>query len=108
MTTATKKKRGPGQPAPREVDSVATIVLPPTTYARVEAFAEANALSKSEALREFMDAFAKGKARADRKRSTRRVNVWISVKEYAAFTKARKAQGVTVAEAIEAAMGEDA
>lgn len=84
------------------------IYLPASTYKRVEAFANANTMTVAEVLRELMTAFTKGKVRAVRKRSTRRVNVWISLKEYAAFTKARKAQGVTTAEAIEAAMGDDA
>jgi hypothetical protein len=100
--------RGPGQPAPREVDGIRTIYLPKHTYVRLEKFAEVNAMPVAEVLREFMEAFVKGKVKASRKRSTRRVNLWISVKDYAAFTKARKAQGVTIAEAIEAAMGDDA
>jgi hypothetical protein len=102
MSTAVKTK-----PA-RVGDDVRTISLPVALYNRVEAFADANLISVSAALREFMAAFAKGKVVASRKRSTRRVNVWLSLKEYAAFTKARKAQGVSIAEAIEAAMGDNA
>jgi hypothetical protein len=106
--TATTTTRGPGQPAARKVDDVRTIYLPERTYLRLERFAEVNAMPVAEVLREFMEAFVRGKVKASRKRSTRRVNLWISVNDYAAFTKARKAQGVTIAEAIEAAMGDDA
>jgi hypothetical protein len=87
---------------------IRSVWLPPSLYARVEAFAAANALSVSEALREFMRAYAKGKPLAAPQRSTRRVTIWMDPEEYVAFAQRRKDDGVTIAAAVESMMGDDA
>lgn len=105
-----------GRPAPRPVDKIRSIYLPPRVYDRIAAYADENGMSVSEAIREFMDAFASGKAKPDRNRSTRRVTIWMAEEDYRKFTVARREAGqkhgypgpVSIAAAIEQAMGEDA
>lgn len=89
-------------------ERVKSIWLPKSLRRRVKAFADANGMSESEVVREFMEAYATGKLPTGRERSTERVTIWVDPVAYVAFTRKVKENGTTIAAALEAAMGDDA
>jgi predicted HicB family RNase H-like nuclease len=98
---------------PKKKDSTAderikSIYLPESVHERIKAHADANGMSVSELVREYMEAYASGTTPPARERTTKRVTVWVNIDAYARFAKRVRTQGVTIASAIEAAMGDDA
>lgn len=101
MTATAKKKK-------TSDERVKSVFLPKSLRRRLSDFAEANAMSVSEVISEFMDAYASAKTPPARERSTERVTIWVDPKRYVAFTRKVKSEGTTIAAALEAAMGDDA
>jgi len=89
-------------------ERVKSIFLPRSLRRRLTAFAEANGMSVSEVVAEFMSAYVSGEAPPARERTTERVTIWVDPKSYVAFTRKVKDQKTTIAAALEAAMGDDA
>lgn len=76
-------------------------------YARVEQYADDNALSISEALREILTAYANGEVPPpERKRRTRRFSMWIDPVEWQKFRVRALTDKVSITDAIEAAIRE--
>lgn len=101
MAVATKKKSGADE-------RVKSIYLPKSLRQRMKDFADANGMSVSEVVAEFMDAYASASVPPARERSTERVTIWVDPQRYIAFTRKVKKEGTTIAGALEAAMGDDA
>jgi hypothetical protein len=101
---STKKK----QIAPVEEpsnDRIRSVFIDPNLHADVEAFAAANGMSVSEVLREAMNGFSTGSYPV-RRRTLKRVTMWIDPNEYVAFTeKVRQSKPkITIREALALAL----
>lgn len=86
-------------------ERIKQIRLHEDTHARVQKYAEDNAMSVSEALREVMELFVTDAVPPVRKRRTKRISVWFTdVKDYLAFANKAKKEGLTIGEAVDSAL----
>lgn len=76
-------------------------------YDRVAVYADDNSLTISEAMREILAAYANGEVMPpERQRRTRRMSLWVEPEDWLKFTNRAARDGVTITDAIEAAIKE--
>lgn len=93
--------------AQRQRESIKILSVNQPLYDRIAQFAEDNAMSVSEVMREAIEMYATGSVpRPDRKRRTRRVGIWIPPAEWMAFKRRITKEDTRIADAIEAALEE--
>jgi metal-responsive CopG/Arc/MetJ family transcriptional regulator len=92
--------------AARQRAHVKSIRLHNDILDRAQRFADANQMSRSEAVREAIDHYLKKGYSGERKREQSKVSIWIEPKDYVEFTRQVTADGVTIGAAIEAALEE--
>lgn len=89
-------------------EKIQTIRMTDELHARVTTYADDNAMSISEALREVLGVYARGEVTPpERQRRSRRVAFWIHPKDWGAFTVRASHDGVSITDAIEAAIKEN-
>lgn len=91
-----------------QTEKIKSVSLPESIVKRIDDYAAANTMSRSEALREFMNVYASGKTKPGRERTTRRITFWAEPDEYKEFMARVNREEVTVAAAIESALGDTA
>lgn len=84
---------------------IRSVFLDPDMHDAVKVYADANGMSVSEVIREAMASFTTGKY-PTRKRTLRRVTMWIDPGQYAAFAKKARDSDVTIRHALELALDE--
>jgi len=90
---------------PSQAERIQTMRMKPDLYERVEQYADDNALSVSEALREILTSYANGETTPpERKRRSRRVAIWIDPIEWQKFRVRALNDKVSITDAIEAAV----
>lgn len=89
-------------------EKIQTFRMTDELHARVATYAEDNQMSISEALREVLGVYARGEVTPpDRQRRTRRVAMWIDPSDWNRFTIRAANDGVSITDAIEAAIREN-
>lgn len=90
---------------PTKAERIQTFNVTQPWYDRVEQYADDNSLSISESFVEILTAYANGDVPPPkRQRRSRRVAIWIAPSSWSALRKRASKDGVTIADAIEAAM----
>lgn len=91
----------------RQSERIHSLRVTENLFNRVEAYADDNSLSLSEAMREILSAYANGDVLPpERQRRTRRMSVWAEPEEWIKFTNRAARDGVVIADAVEAAIRE--
>ncbi len=86
---------------PEMQNRIKSIRMPRRIHQRIAEYAEANAMSVSEASAELMESYLKSTPPPpEREVPSKRVTMWVDPEHYAQFSKQAREKGVTLAEAL--------